>query len=199
MFLYNMNNIFRDPRIPQVRKILQELKLTRDCTVYVNDLDELVVFCKDTAIYCIPLTGEFHITPIAFDVSWLEMIEQEDHIATDMRLLFNLQAIWANIRRFVTCKDSIVAHCDDLRVDPEYESLLSMKAGESVKFYHLIWNSLNTDILIPVFNGFPSLNKADKIGITVYNEVVDFLVDYLIYKKKINREIHMYFRILKFQ
>ena len=61
-----------------------------------------------------------------------------------------------------------------------------------------VYDANNNCIEIPMFAGFLSSNKQDKIGITV-NDLLDnhLLIHYTIFKKKINRNIHMYYRILK--
>ena len=52
--------------------------------------------------------------------------------------------------------------------------------------------------LIPMFAGFLSLNKADTIGVKVYDyDEINHLIVFDIFKKKINRNVQMFCRVLK--
>ena len=49
-----------------------------------------------------------------------------------------------------------------------------------------------------MFAGFLSLNKADTIGVQVYDyDEINHLIVFDIYKKKINRNVKMFCRVLK--
>jgi hypothetical protein len=83
----------------------------------------------------------------------------------------------------------------DLREDTKYESLLSRKADDGAGRYLIPGNELNQSFLLFVFTGMPILNKQDRIGIVVKR--IDYgtlLMEYHIYKKKINKNIVLYFR-----
>ena len=91
----------------------------------------------------------------------------------------------------------VVAEYDNLRSNEEYEKLLNLKADEGGGFFRLMGNELYTNYLVPVFAGFPNINKADKIGIVVRRMSYDtLLMEYHIYKKKVNKDITIYFRTL---
>ena len=74
-----------------------------------------------------------------------------------------------------------------------------MKAADGLKFYHLPdLNNPGNNYLIPMFAGFLKLNKADTVGVAIYDlDQLNHLIKFKIYKKKINREVEMVCRTLK--
>lgn len=91
----------------------------------------------------------------------------------------------------------IVAHIPDLRLDPIFEQLISLKSAEGSKFYNIPGNNLYENFKIPIFTGFPTLNKGDSIGLTVKRiDHSTLLNEFYISKKKIKRDFIMYFRTL---
>ena len=91
----------------------------------------------------------------------------------------------------------IVAQYDTLRGNDQYEELLALKSTDGARFFRLIGDDPTKVYHIPVFTGFPNLSKTDKIGIVVYSFGDGVLLcQYNIYKKKINKNITQFFRIL---
>ena len=85
---------------------------------------------------------------------------------------------------------------EDMRANPEFESLLSLKSDDGLKFL-----KIPTTIGVacfPMFSGLINANKQDKIGLIVHDQLDNHLINrVVIYKKKINRTVDMYFRTLK--
>ena len=103
--------------------------------------------------------------------------------------------------------EEIVSYLDNLTLplqgnkyvasDEKFEELLQLKASDGMKFYHMLGKDMNT-YLIPVFSGLPNLSKQDKLDIYLYDlQNAYLLVDMRIFKKKLNREISVSYRILK--
>lgn len=92
-----------------------------------------------------------------------------------------------------------LAYDNELRDNERFEQLLSLKASDGFKFYHLPdYNDPSECYLIPMFAGFIKLNKADKIGVAIYDlDQLNHLIRFKIYKNKINREVEMICRTLK--
>jgi hypothetical protein len=95
--------------------------------------------------------------------------------------------------------NKVLANNDQLRGDPLFEELISMKAADGMKYYYMRGNDLNTTYKIPIFSGFPNLNKQDDIGITVFEDPIPNIqvIRMIIFKKKLNRNVIMYVRTLR--
>lgn len=107
----------------------------------------------------------------------------------------NEVTIKANQCLSVIHSNNMVYENPNLLEDPKFTELVFAKAGEGAGFYFI-----NTSIyptFIPVFNGFPALNKADTVGIRVFDiGNYKLMVNYTVYKKKFGCSYDMYFNIL---
>ncbi len=92
-----------------------------------------------------------------------------------------------------------IAQDDELRSNEDFEKLLGLKSDQGLKFYNLPnFNNPGETYLIPMFAGFISLNKSDRIGVKIYDlDDLNHLIKFDIYKKKINRNVEMICRVLK--
>lgn len=92
-----------------------------------------------------------------------------------------------------------IAYDNELRSNEDFEKLLGLKSSQGLHYYHLPDLDHPGEIyLIPMFAGFLSLNKADTIGVQVYDyDEINHLIVFDIYKKKINRNVKMFCRVLK--
>ena len=188
-----------DSRIPEVRNIIESM-----CTssyyefihVYINN-NTLAFIVDDTVLYITELKtiGEY-FGPIVFKYSDIVNFTDETECIIDYNILNSV------INKYNTyinySMNNPVLYTDlVLRDNEQFETLLNLKADQGLKFFK-VYDANNNCIEIPMFAGFLSSNKQDKIGITV-NDLLDnhLLIHYTIFKKKINRNIHMYYRILK--
>lgn len=89
----------------------------------------------------------------------------------------------------------------DLNVteNPDYKALMDLKAADGMRLYK-IHKVMNLGIIhtwyIPVFSGFPSLNKSDTADIHIrkYNmKDKYYIVNYKIHKAKIKTDVDMWF------
>lgn len=87
----------------------------------------------------------------------------------------------------------------ELRNNEDFERLLGLKSDQGLKFYQIPdYDHPGETYMIPMFAGFLSLNKSDTISVKIYDlDEVNHLINFSIYKKKINRTIEMYCRVLK--
>jgi hypothetical protein len=94
--------------------------------------------------------------------------------------------------------DRLIANDDNVRASEEFEQLIAMKAADGMKFYHMpSINTMEHPVLVPIMTGFPNISKPDKAGISVFRIDDRFqLVDLRIFKKKINREYQILYRIV---
>ena len=106
--------------------------------------------------------------------------------------LISLENFYFNNHQLV-----LVAKEDNMRSNPEFEELLNLKSAEGMKFYKIKSLDFGREYLIPIFSGFPNMNKQDDISMEVYRTIDNFLVvRMIISKKKIGRDVDMIFRIL---
>ncbi|MBR6289172.1 MAG: hypothetical protein IKR19_07555 [Acholeplasmatales bacterium] len=85
----------------------------------------------------------------------------------------------------------------NLRDDPEFEDLINMKSDKGMKLYKIPGFDKNKVYMIPVFSGFPSLNKQDTADVEIYEyNQTSVIVSMKIFKKKLNRDVYMIYKIL---
>ena len=192
--VYKINDI----RSAEVRKLLTSIKVHK-----TSDLPNIATVMKDnlfivpsdfSVIYHTKLKGgPYDDMP---DIGFFENeLEEED----DGCLPFNNTAYvyCTNLLCKIIKGDTLVT-LSDLQLDPEFQRLLGLKSFEGMELYKILSN--NKYYYIPVFSGFPKLNKNDTVGVEISRVVNDtpniFLVDMTHYSKKLARDIHMYYKIL---
>lgn len=215
-----MNNMIHDDRLPEIRDLLDMFiakKLQRYTNIYAGPDNNLVLQVDESVLYVIPLTTIAYNT-IAFNFGTLvkdstDDTEDEDsdeesntedavddrslYYGTDQKVLMRVQWLY-NYCRYSASNFEIVAKDDDLRQNEQFEELLKIKTDQGLQYFKLNGEKPNEVFLIPMFAGFLSLSKPDKIGIKVYDTRDGFLiVEFNIFKKKINRSISLYCRIIK--
>ena len=82
-----------------------------------------------------------------------------------------------------------------LRNDPVFEDMTGLKSADGARFYFMN-TTINTQF-IPVFQGLPSLTKADKVGIELF-DLGNYrsLVKMNVFKKKLNMSYDMIYKIV---
>lgn len=217
--------VLHDDRLPEARDLLDNL-VTKSLHKYTNLLIEpegtLVLQVDDTVLYSIPLkTIGSSTSPIAFKyASLLKEITVDDEDETDEEseeevdeveasedrsvyygsdpMLIGSMDTMYRLFRYAENNYQIVASDEDLRANEEFETLLNLKSDQGLKYFKLNGEKPNEIFLIPMFAGFIKLSKPDKIGIRVFDTRDGFLiVEFNIFKKKINRSISLYCRIIK--
>ena len=157
----------------------------------------LMIEMMDTMVYLVALSNPISATsePIGFTITInenKELIPSPLDKATIM-LLFNYYSYYSTIS-----KNTLIADDPNIQNDPEFDKLLQLKSSEGMKLYKLHNTELYGTTFIPIFNGFPSLVKADSISVKVYKDDIEgySVVEYTIFKNKLKENIKMYFRIL---
>ena len=188
-----------DPRIEQVRKIVETMvskKLFWRTNVLVEG-NKVIIVVDDTVLFMALLKGvEPNIYPtISFNYASIYEFENPNECINDVMLanrLISLENFYFNNHQLV-----LVAKEDNMRSNPEFEELLNLKSAEGMKFYKIKSLDFSREYLIPIFSGFPNMNKQDDISMEVYRTIDNFLVvRMIISKKKIGRNVDMIFRIL---
>lgn len=153
----------------------------------------LVFIIENTAMFKIPLKNDIDFIYSAGHGVHRKGLDIYD--PTIFEPLFNKYSSYYN---FISTNLPL-AYDDELRNNESFEELLAMKAADGLKFYHLPdLNNPGNNYLIPMFAGFLKLNKADTVGVAIYDlDQLNHLIKFKIYKKKINREVEMVCRTLK--
>lgn len=192
--------LYKDLRMVDVRKIISGAVAKRDLdftTIYIKD--NIVLFVvRDTILIVSQLLPEFCNNYGEICCRYKDICNlNDDEYISDYFLLKEMRNLFiyyiSNINNY-----PILASDSDLRSDPEFESLLSLKSADGAKFYKLRDINYNKPYFIPIFSGFPNLNKPDTIGATI-RDLTDhchLLVELDIFKKKIKRNIRIVYRTL---
>lgn len=162
-------------------------KSTESVEVLISN-DIMVVCIDDTSLCIIPIEINTNIyTAFKYGDSWGNKNDA---------LFSKLIGYWERYDQLSRYTQTI-GYIEDLRVIPEYESLLARKADEGLGIFKMPSDTLYKNIMISVFTGFPVLVKGDKIGVKV-NRINDetLLMQYCIYKKKLKKNITQWCRIL---
>lgn len=188
----------KDIRLPQVRKIIQGIVGKSDLqfsNFMITGDNNLVIIIRETVMYLVKLFDVPCLPPIAFSYENLEQDNlEEDECIPNQYLLSVLSPIY---EYYINSKSYKLASELDLRNNNEFEQLLSLKAADGANFFKINGSSIGECYFIPIFSGFPNINKSDKIGIDIYDlKDGHLLIIMNIYKKKINRDIQMYFRTI---
>lgn len=192
--------LYKDLRMVDVRKVISGAVAKRDLdftTIYIKDNIALFVV-RDTILIVSQLLPEFcnNYGEICCRYKDICNLNDDEYIG-DYFLLKEMRNLFiyyiSNINNY-----PILASDSNLRSDPEFESLLSLKSADGAKFYKLRDINYNKPYFIPVFSGFPNLNKPDTIGATI-RDMMDYshlLVELDIFKKKLKRNIKIVYRTL---
>ena len=182
--------IFKDIRAPEARKLLGSF----DKNSYVIINGNLIIILTDNSIiYTFRLKTSVDYYVMAFQIMSLENIP-EDSLIYDKSIEDFVNLRWSSI----ATNGNIIANIEELRGNEEFERLIDMKASEGMHYFKMPRIDIpGRSVMIPIFSGFPKLSKPDKIGIKVIdNNSGTLLVNFHIFKKNMNRDIDMYFRIL---
>lgn len=190
-----------DPRINQaimIAKAIVSRTLLYATEFLITGDNNLVLIVDTTLMYVIPLKSELQYPPVAFDFK--DINEEADYTVTSINvneILYNeLACIYNNYMYTNTFPAS--SYFEDLKSSETFAPLINIKAGDGLVWFKIPnTTDLSKIYYIPVFSGFPNITSQDKIGI----EVRDFkngylIVKYKIFKKKINRNIEQYFKLI---
>lgn len=192
-------NIQKDARIPQARKLITSMLAKIDLNfadVMITGDNTLVIIVRQTAIYITKLTNIQPGFTISFKYSDIVDLQEDEYIQNN----YILQLLIDTYNHYYTIENNIsnlVASEPVLRGNDEFENLLSLKAADGAEFFKINGSNIGEVYLVPIFTGFPAMNKADSIGINIYNIGDGYFLNVMnIFKKKINRDMKIYFRTI---
>lgn len=188
--------VAKDIRVEEAKKLASSI-LSKSNLKYTNimiDSDSSIYFeTFGTVLYKTNLLVNIELPPIAFSLGEALELEQDEYIVDCLLYPNMIQKINMYCNNIPTGK--LLAYQEELRGNEDFESLLSLKAADGMKYYKVNGIDIGNTYMIPMFSGFPNLNKADRIGIKIFDvgNNKHLLVNMNIYKEKVNREINMYF------
>ena len=196
-----------DPRLEQVKKVVEGLvtkTLLYSTECLVTSDNTLVLVVDDTLLYTIPLKNEMVYPILGFSYArFMELVgdreidfSKEPIDIQDVIITQRIAQLHINYMSLTSCC-SLVAYNEDLKNDESFADYLNIRADDGMRYYRLLGINPANQYLIPIFTGFPNIASQDKLGIYVYNIGNGFLLGvFKIFKKKINRDIEIQFRIL---
>lgn len=196
-----------DPRLDQVKKVIESLvtkTLLYSTECLVTSDNTLVVIIDDTLLYQIPLKNEqpYPVLGFSYKVFMAVIGDREVDFSKeyvdilDMNIISRLSVLYNGYNGLLNIKP-LVAYNEDLKGCESFSDYLGIKADDGMKYYKLPGIQPGIQYPIPIFTGFPNISSQDKLGIYVYDIQDGFLLaKFKIFKKKINRDIDILFRLI---
>lgn len=183
---------FFDPRMEQVRKIVEALvtkRMFEYTKVLIRNDNTLVIVLDQTLLFQVPLKSTDVLPSVAF--IYRDVFEFEDlNMCISDNVLVEEITNLVNIYNSIAIPQNLIAEDNQLRDNEEFANLLELGSSEGLKFFKMVGLDPNKIYMIPMFSGFISLNNNDNIGLSLYNINQSFLLIRMnIFKKKINRNI----------
>lgn len=201
--------IIVDSRLEEIKKIVESVvskTLLPSTQCLVTCFNELFLVVDDTVMYTIPLKEQIaYAQTYAFNYGKFLSLVSDDIDFSVVQLdiadniLFDKLTFLSNYYISSTKnEESLVGYDTDLKSAESFKDYLNIKAADGMKYYKLPnINDPALFYLIPIFSGFPNISTQDKLGIYVYDTRDGFLsCRFQIFKKKLNREINMIFKII---
>lgn len=195
----------KDKRLPLLWQLLPSVLTLTDyefCKVMIVDNIAHIV-CRDTLFISIPLDtipGPNIYIDLNESRPYIEDPDGTYRVITDYLTIDTMNRYYYEYYSGIndpmdTYGKAIVYTCEDLNQKDEFQEFLSLKSAQGARFF------TNTDpnnfFTLPIFTGFPKLNKADKLTLIVRQLDYKYrMVEMIIYKKKINRTISIKYRLL---
>lgn len=185
---------YEDPRISQAKMIAETLipKTSLELTdIMITSDNKLVIIRDNTLLYFMDLKDIAGFYPsVSFSYSKLDQ-------GFDKQLLYKITNCYESYINIMS-NSPLVVDNPNLKENEEFSKLLDMKSGDKLQFFKVPGIDIEKSYIIPVFNGFPNLNKSDTIGIKIYDMLDNhLLIQMIINKKKIGRVMNVLFRTLK--
>lgn len=203
---YTNIEIYKDDRIPIVRKILSSLisKLEmQDSIVTIMPDNTMIAICRLTTVFTCTLkecTPGFtiYIDPRTFYDEFIESykILEDEFIAfkQDSSTLYLNIANTNQLYFYNIDKYKLIDKIEDITSFEDFNYYLSLKSEDGSKFF----KGYNNNFILPIYTKFPNISKSDVANLYVYDfDQESNLVVWKVYKKKLSRDVYTVFRVLK--
>lgn len=191
-------NMLQDSRMPYIKSIIKaiigvvdlgfsDIMITRDNT--------LVIIVRDTAIYTVNLTDMEPGLEAYF--SYIDIADYVEDSYTNNPFIHNKIASVYNMYKYIENDQSkLLVSESELRGNLEIESIIQLKSTDGARLFKVLGMN-NRVYYVPMFSGFPTVNKSDRLGLSIYDiDGINNLNIFHLYKKKINNTINIYFRTI---
>jgi hypothetical protein len=197
-----------DQRLEQSANIISSLvnKSLYQFTEVLITNDRLVFIVDNTLLYDVNLTNitcmhcnvavNAEVLISAYENKNANNFDRFDGIISDDFLERKISTIISHYDTIRNIKP-VVAEDNELRDNNDFENLLNLSASDGMALFRLNSKIEPRSYLVPMFSGFISLNKPDTIGMRIHDMGDGFLLLHItIGKKKINRDVNIYTRII---
>ena len=212
-----------DDRLPVIKRLTEATVILKDIQssiLYIGPDNILFIICMDSVIYSMELTECISGQELIIDgnltfakdviendgrdpsiktktikVSSYGLADNQAIICTDIKTAIDIRAKIKMYHYDLKSYNKIASETNLNNNDPEFMQLLELKADQGVGFYKC--NTCSIPYMFPVFTGFPSVTKADNVDLNVYNiDPTHNIIELIVYKKKINKYLHIIYRTL---
>ena len=196
--------IFTDKRLPDAIKLIVGSVSKTDLMnsyIVIDSYNVIHILVRETALYSIPIYSTIANTGfdnIGFTYGGLIGVVDPTRVTEyipDIEALKKVLPIVAV--NYYNTKTNMVAREENLQENPIFSALTTRNSADGNEFYHLIGIDPTKVYFIPIFAGFPNLNKKDSVNITVYKIVNgNCIVEMDIFKTKIKKSIKLIYSII---
>ena len=196
--------IFTDKRLPDAIKLIVGSVSKTDLMnsyIVIDSYNVIHILVRETALYSIPIYST--VANTGFDnigftygglIGVVDPNRVTEYIPDNEALKKVLPIVSVN---YYNTKTNMVAREENLQENPVFNALTARKSSDGNSFYHLIGIDPTKVYFIPIFAGFPNLNKKDSINITVYKIANgNCIVEMDIFKSKIKKSIKLIYSII---
>ena len=196
--------IFTDKRLPDAIKLIVGSVSKTDLMnsyIVIDSYNVIHILIRETALYSIPIYST--VANTGFDnigftygglIGIVDPNRVTEYIPDNEALKKVLPIVSVN---YYNTKTNMVAREENLQENPVFNALTARKSSDGNSFYHLIGIDPTKVYFIPIFAGFPNLNKKDSVNITVYKIANgNCIVEMDIFKSKIKKSIKLIYSII---
>ena len=196
-----------DNRINQSIEIVESLiskKMYPYTDMVITEDNKVIIIVNKTLLYVVPLKGiTYNLDNKGFLYS--NLYDEEDNIKeydkilkyNDLSIINNALYFYNMYTNIANNPNNIVASDYSLRDNESFEELLAIRPEQGMRYFKILGYNPSNEYMIPMFSGFINLNKPDKIGVNVLDINDGYLyIEFNIYKKKINRNLQLYCRLI---
>ena len=196
--------IFTDKRLPDAIKLIVGSVSKTDLMnsyIVIDSYNVIHILVRETALYSIPIYST--VANTGFDnigftygglIGVVDPNRVTEYIPDNEALKKVLPIVSVN---YYNTKTNMVAREENLQENPIFNALTARKSADGNSFYHLIGIDPTKVYFIPIFAGFPNLNKKDSVDITVYKIANgNCIVEMDIFKTKIKKSIKLIYSII---
>ena len=188
--------IISDDRMPYIRTVLKSIMSKTDLKssdIMITRDNTLVIISYETLLYIMHLD----FVPVMFDICFkytdIEELEENQCINNET-IYYGMMNYYNTYLDLQNAKPMFFI--SNLKSNEEFAELSSMKSAEGLKFLKLFQNE--TYFFVPVFSGFPALNKQDDVDIEMYNYSDRlWLTNMTVHKHKLKKSYNMIYKSLK--